>query len=318
MVVFAPVFAALLALSSTVVRADNVNDQRSLKDGMEEFEFNLEINYDDPDADKITEADKTAFEACVVSSFNLVHDTSVIELETFSFTQFNGHSSSNLSKYLGGYTYGGGHGNNCRMCANDDMMLSAEMIKSSHAHWQTALNDCLTKQGGELAKIHNVAITVDGDTSGSLHDVSQHTTKEEFDVKIAIAFHDPDATLATDLDKEIFSDCVVTSFNKVHDTNVIELTKFEMTEWTPSASLLSLLRGSNYLGGGYTYGGGHGNNCRMCANDDMMLATADDMIKATHDHWSHELKKCLEYSGSSSLKAVSNVKISVDSTSVSA
>ena len=81
----------------------------------------LSITFDDPDAGKITGADKKIIEDAVVTSFNNVHDTSVIKLESFKLSSFKPGSvlSKILPGYLGGsYSYGGGKGNNCRMCGS--------------------------------------------------------------------------------------------------------------------------------------------------------------------------------------------------------
>jgi hypothetical protein len=104
---------ALLALSSSVLPPH--------ANGMESFDYSLSITFDDPDAGKITGADRKIIEDAVVTSFNNVHDTSVIKLESFKLSSFK--PGSVLSKifpgYPGGsYSYGGGKGNNCRMCGS--------------------------------------------------------------------------------------------------------------------------------------------------------------------------------------------------------
>jgi hypothetical protein len=142
---------------------------------------------------------------------------------------------------------------------------------------------------------------------------------EEFTFNMAISFNDPEAAQATDADKKIFSDCVVSSFNDVHDTSVIKLTEFDMTEWEASTGMLSLLRGStanNYVGGSYSYGGGKGNNCRMCGNDDLL--ESDDVLMAAHKKWEKACEKCLVESGAPALASSSNVQIKIDSDITSA
>jgi hypothetical protein len=113
MFAFVPIVTALLALSSSVLPAH--------ANGMESFDYTLSITFDDPDAGKITGADKKIIEDAVVTSFNNVHDTSVINLESFKLSSFKPGSvlSKILPGYLGGsYSYGGGKGNNCRMCGS--------------------------------------------------------------------------------------------------------------------------------------------------------------------------------------------------------
>jgi hypothetical protein len=222
---------------------------------MEAFDYSLSITFDDPEAAKITGADKKIIEDAVVTSFNNVHDTSVVKLESFKLSSFK----PGASGYLGGsYSYGGGTGNNCRMCGNDDMMLSADMIKTTHAKWQTELNKILAGSGSpDLAEVTNVVIKVDGDDSGFLA-VEADDRMEEFDYSLSVTFDDPDASKITGADKKIIEDAVVTAFNNVHDTDVIMLETFKLSSFKPGTS--------GYLGGSYSYGGGKGNNCRMCGS----------------------------------------------------
>jgi hypothetical protein len=144
------------------------------------------------------------------------------------------------------------------MCGNDDMMLSADMTKTTHAKWQTELNKILAGSGSpDLAEVTNVVIKVDGDDSGFLA-VEADDRMEEFDYILSVTFDDPDASKITGADKKFIEDAVVTAFNNVHDIDVIMLETFKMSSFKPGTS--------GYLGGSYSYGGGKGNNCLMCGS----------------------------------------------------
>jgi hypothetical protein len=243
--------------SNVVIKVDDdESDALSEVDSdMEAFDYSLSITFDDPEAAKITGADEKIIEDAVVTSFNNVHDTSVVELESSKLSSFK----PGISGYLGGsYSYGGGKGNNCRMCGNDDMMLSADMTKTTHAKWQTELNKILAGSGSpDLAEVTNVVIKVDGDDSGFLA-VEADDRMEEFDYILSVTFDDPDASNITGADKKFIEDAVVTAFNNVHDIDVIMLETFKLSSFKPGTS--------GYLGGSYSYGGGKGNNCLMCGS----------------------------------------------------
>ena len=310
----------LSKISNVVIKIDG-DESGALSvdsDDMDEFTFDAAISFDDPNALDVDDADKEIFSGCVVSSFNDAHDTSVIELESFKLSKFEPGSSKILPGYLGGtYSYGGGRGRYCgTRCSNDDMMLGADMIMATHHKWQKGLEKCLDESGSSaLASSSNVHIKVGSDASGALYADSD---MDEFTFNMAVSFNDPNALDADDADKEIFCDCVVSSFNDVHDASVMKLTDFHMSKWEANAGMLSLLRGStpnNYVGGTYSYGGSRGRYCgTRCSNDDL-LESADDMLKATHHKWQKGLEKCLDESGSSALASSSNVQIKIDSDS---
>lgn len=290
----------------------------------EPFTFDLEVTFDDPNAAELTDADKTIVEGCVVSSFNEVHDTSIIELYSFDITKFDIIPDSSYLSHLlpgglggsggGSYSYGGGSGGNCRACGNDDMLESTNLAYS-HSKWQTAFNKCIVASGSHaLSKATNVIIKPAGESVAvAVHDPK----KEDFTMNIAVTFSDPDIDGVTDADKQIISDCIVTSFNAVHDTEVIELYSFDMKKFEIiHGGVLSLLRGApaplNGSGGGsYSYGGGSGGNCRACGNDDMLTA---DMITYTHVKWQTAFNKCLTDSGSAVLAKASNAVIKIEGT----
>jgi hypothetical protein len=89
MFAFALFVTALLALSLSVLPTQ--------ANGVESLDFSLSVTVDDFDAGKITGADKRIIEDAVVTSFNNVHDTDAIMLESFNLYSI---SSTILSGYL--------------------------------------------------------------------------------------------------------------------------------------------------------------------------------------------------------------------------
>lgn len=308
---------ALLALS-------NVASVKAVD--MDPFTVDIAVTFDDPDAAKLTDSDQKIVSDCIVSSFNDVHDTSIIKLDSYDIKKWQPNASASfLSKLLpgaltssgGSYTWGQGSGGNCRACGNDDM-LGATDLAYSHSLWQAKCTECLDSSGSDaLAKAANVVIKVGGETDSVA--VVRDPSKEDFTVDIAVTFDDPDASSIDDSDKEIISDCIVSSFNDVHDTSMIELYSFDMKKFDPSPSgsyLSKILPGAvTSSGGSYTWGQGSGGNCRACGNDDMLGGASE--LAYSHTKWQTACQTCLDNSGSTSLAKASNVLIKVGGESAS-
>jgi len=317
--------AALAKASNVAIKVDGESVtlyEPDVQDGKEDFTFDVEITFDDPAAAKISDSDKKIISDAVVKSFNDAHNTDIIELYSFDIKKFDVNPDSSylaqlLPSYVTGsgstYTYGRGTGGNCRACNNDDMLEYADLTYT-HNKWQADLKKILDNSGSDaLAQASNVVIKVNGEKS-YLSDVeTRDDSKVDFAFDIEVTFSDPDATKIGDSDKKAISDCIVSSFNEVHDTSVIELYKFDMKKFEVSDNaVLSLLRGAptplTGSGSTYTYGRGSGGNCRACSSDDLLVGA--DMIKYTHSKWQKTCNECLVSSGSA-LKKSSNVLIKI-------
>jgi hypothetical protein len=109
------------------------------------------------------------------------------------------------------------------------------------------MNKILANSGSPgVAKASNVVIKVDDDESDALSEVD--SDMEAFDYSLSITFDDPEAAKITGADEKIIEDAVVTSFNNVHDTSVVELESSKLSSFKPGIS--------GYLGGSYSHGGG--------------------------------------------------------------
>ena len=105
----------------------------------------------------------------------------------------------------------------------------------------------------------------------------------------------------------------------MHDTNVLELYKFELNKFevTRGTNVLSLLRGNDKptVGTSGTYSGSGtgsgGNCCQNCSNDDMLTA---DVLAFTHKKWEKACNDCIATSGSAALSDSSNLSINIADT----
>lgn len=314
MFAFAPVLTALLALSGV--------HHAHAKGTKEDFTVEIEFNFDNASGGMLTGPDKKIIADAMVDSFNSVHNTEVIELYTFKFTpkSFVNQGTSYLSHLLpaalttglgGNYGgYGGGTGGNCRACLNDDMLEETNLAYTHHK-WEKAFTDILKAKGVSAA---NAVIKIDGESYSLSTESVRDPKKEDFSMDISFSFDDPKSGDITDADEGIICDCVVSSFNGVHDPEVIEMYTFEMTKFEVSrASGLSLLRGNDTpsvgVGGNYGgYGSGTGGNCRACLNDDMLTA---DVLAYTHKKWQKAFTDCLDSSGSDALAGAKNSAIKI-------
>jgi hypothetical protein len=320
MFAYVPVLTALLAFSG-------VHHVHAINGNKEDFQMTIDFSFDDPEAGMITAADKKVISDAIVDSFNSVHDTNVIELYKFDYTPKSVNQGTSYLSHLlpnaltTGGTYSGsgtGSGGNCRRnCSNDDMLTAADVLAFTHKKWQDAFVANLQQHG--LAAATNAVIKVDGETFTLSAEPVRDPNKEDFQMTIEFSFDDPKSEEISKSDEDIISNCIVSSFNKVHDTNVIELYKFELNKYevTRGTNVLSLLRGNdkptvgtsgNYSGSGT----GSGGNCRRnCSNDDMLTA---DVLAFTHKKWEKACNDCIATSGSAALSDSSNLSINIADT----
>jgi hypothetical protein len=284
------------------------------EDDMVPFTFDIDFKFTDPEANKITESSKQTIEGCIVSSFNEVHDPKVIQLYTAKVTKldikpmashllYGAKEEAKLSSEgEGNYSLdgtGAGSGATCRRCKS--MLGSPFFIE-----WQNAFDKCLLASGADgLGDVSGVEVTIMQSFETPLEVAQDDMVPFAFDVQFK--FNDPNANEITDSSKTAIEKCIVSSFNDVHDPNIVQLSDATVTklEVKPMAMILVGDSLSSEGEGNYSLdgtGAGSGATCRRCKS---MLGSPFFI------EWQNALNQCLLDSGADGLDGVSGVEVSI-------
>jgi len=292
----------------------------TMKASSDEFDFtdhNVDINVKcsgGPNFNSLSISQSTYVAHSLQTSYNTVHDSASNDDSHLFDVFYHGPSTGQSGELMqGGGGYGGGY--DCRLCPDDDASnlsigtsgaelsaweneLVAELVRSGHPDFQR-IRSCnikmtptaagVTVEEGELSL--TAAEELVADSAVTQVNIAVKCKGVKFD-KLSIA----DDTFAG----HILED----TYNKVHSES--ENDDSELTNVYYGRGYKFVGAGAEYLEqGGGGYGGGY--DCRLCPDDDAMLA-----IGATgeaHSKWEEEFALGLAQSGRKDFKKVSECSI---------
>lgn len=300
--------ANLVSAKMTRSLSTNVNEE------MIPFNYIIDFNITDSEADHISNTTIIVIDDCIVSSFNRAHNISEIKLIDATVTEVEVvpvpsgskeeaklSSEGNSNYIIRGSTYGSG--SRCRRCRSKDNMVG----NPDYTKWQNELDLCLVNSA------HSATTGLDGVTSAKLSadtvNASLAVAQDDmfpFEFTIDLAANDFDSNKIVTLSgKTSVEGCIVSSFNEVHEPKVIQISDATLLKLETKPTTMTLLRGSlisnaHYVLSGEAWSvGGSFNHLKSMLGSPVFV------------EWQNALVTCIATSGVDGLVGVTDVTMTL-------